>query len=182
MVTLAIVYFVRRIRAAKRAKLQLDSPQISSSFTAPLLSVTRPVSSWSQYSYVASPELDSSSSYESHTSSSLSPSSEGFHFPILSADGHLLPPAPASVGRAAPDGDLGNRPLPLSPADCHAHQISPPTSQWSQHTKHGYFPVVGLYPEDQYGLPLAQRATVYRSFSAEGEEITDGDVTDLRGR
>lgn len=50
-----------------------------------------------------SPSMSSSSYHDPHSpvpSSPYSVNSEVFHFPILSADGHLLPPAPASAARS----------------------------------------------------------------------------------
>ena len=46
-----------------------------------------------------------------------SPTLENFHFPILSADGHLLPPPPASSRQSFIDvNDSAERPLPSPPA------------------------------------------------------------------
>jgi hypothetical protein len=190
VITLAIIYIVRRLKAAKRARVQIDSPQMSTGFTAPLLTTSRPMPSRSgerEYSYISSPDMDSSSSHESHSASIYSPSSEGFHFPILSADGHLLPPAPASSRafiNSAQESDLGSRPLPLSPADCSSVYFSgpPKPSQWSVQSRHEYSPVVGIYPEGNYVAPQPQRAVFHRSFADEGEEIADADVTEWRGR
>ncbi|WOO83462.1 uncharacterized protein LOC62_05G006985 [Vanrija pseudolonga] len=47
------------------------------------------------------------------------PTSERFHFPLLSADGHLLPPAAASPRRSPEQDNSGfspHRPLPAPPA------------------------------------------------------------------
>lgn len=182
------------------------SPQMTSA-AAPLLSFSRPTlerawhstSSEPLYSPVSpsSSDYHDSASAHSHSSSSISsPNSDSFHFPILSADGHLLPPVPASSRSAhkeATEGDLGLRPLPLSPADQTASP-SPSLRQPDIQSKagaavRGYTPLpstlVGLYPQDeQWELKLnstaPQRATFYRSFSAEGEEMVDADVVDHR--
>lgn len=59
-----------------------------------------------------------SSSGHSHTSP-LSDQGSAFHFPLLSADGHLMPPVPASSRQQTwniSEGDLGSgRPLPNAP-------------------------------------------------------------------
>lgn len=49
----------------------------------------------------------------------MSDHSSQFAFPILSADGHLMPPLPASSRKSwnISEGDLGSRPLPLAPGE-----------------------------------------------------------------
>jgi hypothetical protein len=118
--------------------------------------------------YTTSPTAPPLSPYaDSHSSGSgsprTSPPSE-FHFPILSADGHLLPPAPASASASIHARDA-DRPLP-----------APPT------------PVVGLWPEHLSVRPDSPRsaastpklspglaylepqsAVFHRSFSSEGQ-------------
>ncbi|KAL1406064.1 hypothetical protein Q8F55_007747 [Vanrija albida] len=58
------------------------------------------------------------SSDGSHYSQPQSERSERFHFPLLSADGHLLPPAAASPRRSPEQSEVGfspYRPLPSPP-------------------------------------------------------------------
>lgn len=146
-----------------------------------------------------SPYADSyhSSPSSTHPHASPAPSSaETFHFPILSADGHLLPPAPASVRQVI--GPRDDRPLP-----------SPPAIEYSEHNDYAdpyapvtsSRPVVGLWPEHLsaapdrtpsrpesprsaastprlspglgYLQPQPQAAVYHRSFSSEGQYFGD---------
>lgn len=103
-----------------------------------------------------------SSSSSTHSNHSLySPVSENFHFPILSADGQLLPPVPASARRSwveASEVDIGARPLPSPPLE------APPTAATLHKTSQGFHlpaqsesagehrAIVGLYAEVPYDL------------------------------
>ncbi|ORY26277.1 hypothetical protein BCR39DRAFT_262765 [Naematelia encephala] len=125
---LAVVYIRKYLRSRQSAKVLRHLPERPMSMMGtPLISVnSRFASSLSSlrgdtanFPLSTSPaELDSGSS-DSHASSSLlSPSSENFHFPILSADGHLLPPPPASTRRSwlvVSEADASTRPLPSPP-------------------------------------------------------------------
>lgn len=80
-----------------------------------------PMSPISQESYHDSSSSSSSSSGHSHKSP-MSDNSSQFAFPLLSADGHLMPPLPASSRTSwnIQEGDLGaaaisTRPLPAAP-------------------------------------------------------------------
>lgn len=81
-----------------------------------------------------------------------SPNPENFHFPILSADGHLLPPAPASAARSELLSPVpSERPLPSPPMETSAAQYAA-----SFMPQRGYAPVsqadvVGLWPEQLHG-------------------------------
>ncbi|ODN74673.1 hypothetical protein L202_07009 [Cryptococcus amylolentus CBS 6039] len=70
-------------------------------------------------SYKSSSDAGSIRSYHSHPSSHSSHStrSELLYFPVLSADGHLLPPPPASARPAEHDYEEELRPLPSPPSD-----------------------------------------------------------------
>ena len=108
------------------------------------------------------PPSDESSSNESHSPSSpYSDGSEHFAFPILSADGHLLPPAPASrrsYNDANQAGDGSQRPLPSPPLVSTSPILSPrpltakrfsyqPARSRSPSPERGRRPLFGLYPE-----------------------------------
>ena len=99
-----------------------------SSLGTPLISSRAPFDTMSSSHHVPSrpplAPLSTQLSSRSHSSTSLesrsscSPSSENFHFPILSADGHLLPPPPASSRHSSSDAngsDSDGRPLPSPP-------------------------------------------------------------------
>ncbi len=186
------------------------SPNLMAS---PLVALVRPpISPLS----TSSSELRSNSSSSSGSHSLHSPNSENFHFPLLSADGHLLPPAPASSRRSWIDAsalDAMDRPLPspppvATPIFAPAPQtpkrwsyISPRESPSPERSDVG---VVGLYSgieimgDDSFELlrdeiveprrkkPLSptitrvsqpvgmyqpQKATFYRTLSAEGEDL-----------
>jgi hypothetical protein len=77
-----------------------------------------PVSEHSQYADSVSASGSSSSGHS--VKSPMSDHSSQFAFPILSADGHLMPPLPASSRKSwnISEGDLGSgRPLPLAPGE-----------------------------------------------------------------
>ncbi|WVR09172.1 hypothetical protein IAU60_006234 [Kwoniella sp. DSM 27419] len=140
-------WYKRRSRA-RRA--QLEAGPAMSSMGTPLIQQAGAFGTVSrQLSHPpASPLSSTSSSDSSHGAGSLysdsssprslySPSSEAFHFPILSADGHLLPPPPASSRRSIVEVnpfESDARPLPSAP-------LSPPvplhapvpkaSNQWS---------------------------------------------------
>ncbi|KAL7421179.1 hypothetical protein Q5752_004064 [Cryptotrichosporon argae] len=135
------------------------------------------------------PPLSPSSSSHSH-GNPYSPDPETFHFPVLSADGHLLPPVPASSRPVSPTA----RPLPsppqiyeqAQPRLVHAPTPHNPAARWSYraddelssgHSE--YVPVVGLYPthsaspsiEHVDEAPEPQSAVFHRSFSDEGQDL-----------
>jgi hypothetical protein len=128
-----------------------------------------------------SPYADSHSSHShsshSHSHGSQSLGSHGsrtpseFHFPILSADGHLLPPAPASA-RAIMGVEVNmDRPLPEPPAfsaPSSSPNYEPPGSDVEQ--TRGTSRLVGLWPET---LSLATRS--YAPY--ERTEVQDYDVS-----
>lgn len=104
-----------------------------------------------------------------------SPNPEKFHFPILSADGHLLPPAPASAARSAHliSPVLSERPLPSPPMEQASsfslRPISPgSTGSHGSSGSYGYAQigkdgpeVVGLWPDQGYGESDIGQANVY---------------------
>lgn len=129
------------------------------------------------------------------------PSSESFHFPVLSADGHLLPPPSpsATVGRSS-RYSVDTRPLPDAPLQFRTAGQSPRMDEPRRGA--GQSPVIGLFPseaalppmrdvrrsrgteyaavpivanspqlEQSWGLYQPQSATYHRSFSAEGEDM-----------
>ena len=138
----------KRIRTRSRAKAEQASEDMSqpmiSSFNQSRFSFQSPAAPSQAYQPTRppiSPALSSVSSYHDSNSGSGSSSSSGhshnspvsdqgsaFHFPLLSADGHLMPPVPAS-SRAQTwnisDGDLGaggagaGRPLPNAPGEAY---------------------------------------------------------------
>lgn len=130
LLVLAIIYLRRWLKTHNRdktSKVLTDRPM--SSLSTPLVSSIdqfpsshprsrspsihkrRPLSPLSNTS--SEMRTNSSSSSESHSTSS-----DNFHFPILSAEGHLLPPRPASSRHSwidATSTDSGERPLPTRP-------------------------------------------------------------------
>ncbi|WVW79194.1 hypothetical protein I302_101160 [Kwoniella bestiolae CBS 10118] len=202
-----------RSRAKDRASQLASEPKISSMGT-PLMSHAGSFASLSRQVSRAPPSpLSSDSSHFSSSSpgSPYSPNSENFHFPILSADGHLLPPPPASSRKSFVEpSSPGARPLPSAPGSMVPPLYAPvpkSTQQWSYRTpseeSHGY--PTGLYSgveirgngsveimRDEYGIETTnvrssptisrvdhsltghapQRATFYRSLSAEGDDLS----------
>ncbi|KAK8843416.1 hypothetical protein IAR55_007073 [Kwoniella newhampshirensis] len=144
LVILAGIYTRRWYRARdKSSQAKMDRPM--SSIGSPLIP-RRPQLSLSRQSSLqptsplsaSSSEMHGSDSGSSSASPSLyspySPNPENFHFPILSADGHLLPPPPASV-RSLVEVPIEpvTRPLPaapLSPAPLLA-PVPKTTQRWS---------------------------------------------------
>ncbi|WVQ81532.1 hypothetical protein IAT38_003656 [Cryptococcus sp. DSM 104549] len=110
----------------RKSRAQDKSFQTS---TRPMSSIGTPlIPHYAPYSpSLSSPYASSSASLHGPDSSSssssshapYSPNSENFHFPILSADGHLLPPPPASARRSVTEVDsyyTEERPLPPQPS------------------------------------------------------------------
>ncbi|KAK4686904.1 hypothetical protein P7C73_g3219, partial [Tremellales sp. Uapishka_1] len=169
------------------------------------------------------------SSTGSHSPNSLySPNPESFHFPILSADGHLLP-SPLASRRSWIDASeplaSGVRPLPSPPTDGDVEQANLPKTprKWDHQPTLGESPspervvrrsVVGLYSgidlrsggsleilRDDYDIDTArlgssptvtrvnglfemyrpQSATFHQTFSAEGEDISEIDISSEGG-
>ncbi|WWC91348.1 uncharacterized protein L201_006291 [Kwoniella dendrophila CBS 6074] len=142
-----------RSRAKERA-LQISSESKVSGMGTPLMQHAGSFASLSRQTSRAppSPISSDSSHFSSPTPGSpYSPTSEDFHFPILSADGHLLPPPPASSRKSPVEvNDYSTRPLPLAPATSAAPLYAPvpkSTQRWSYKTpseeSHGY--PTGLY-------------------------------------
>ncbi|WWC64159.1 uncharacterized protein I303_106767 [Kwoniella dejecticola CBS 10117] len=206
-----------RARAKDRASQLASEPKMSSMGT-PLMRHAGSFASLSrQTSRVpASPLSSDSSHFSSPTPGSpYSPNPENFHFPILSADGHLLPPPPASSRRSPVElADPSARPLPLAPSSTSSTAplyapVPKSTERWSYRTpsedSHANVYPAGLYSgveirrdgsveimRDDYGIETAnirssptisrvdhslsgyapQRATFYRSLSAEGDDLS----------
>ncbi|OCF72574.1 hypothetical protein I204_06956 [Kwoniella mangroviensis CBS 8886] len=151
--------YLRRLqksRAQDRA-MQISSEPKMSSMGTPLMRHAGSFASLSRQVSRAPPSPLSSDSHSSQFSSPnpgspYSPSSENFHFPILSADGHLLPPPPASSRKSPVElNSVGlDRPLPVAPASMAAPLYAPvpkSSQRWSYRTpsedSHGY--PAGLY-------------------------------------
>ncbi|WWC73221.1 uncharacterized protein I206_107187 [Kwoniella pini CBS 10737] len=213
---------IYRSRAKERAAQLAYEPKTSSMGT-PLMRhagsfASLPLSrQTSNVPVPVSPLLSSDSSHSTSSStnpgSPYSPNSENFHFPILSADGHLLPPPPASSRRSPIELiDPNARPLPLAPTSPNAPLYAPvpkSTERWSYRTpsedSHANLYPSGLYSgveirrdgsveimRDDFGIETAnmrssptisrvdhslngyapQRATFYRSLSAEGDDLS----------
>jgi hypothetical protein len=188
-----------------RPMSSLGTPLISSTFypSSPQ-TFTRPT--LARLVSAPSPEVPPSSQYHdsssdsSHSTTSgppLSPNTEDFHFPILSADGHLLPP-PITSRRSWIDASQipSDRPLP-SPPLAQPEVLSPipkTSKRWAYQPQDGLLSpeaIVGLYDgfdrdvgtgsinsssriitvEKQSSPHRPHTATLHRTFSAEGEEI-----------
>lgn len=148
MLTVGGILLYRRLRNQRRAKADAsdsaNTPMISSfnrlaaqstfsfhapnspmnTYQPPSSAVRPPPSPLSSYHDGSSGSASSSSSDHS-VKSPMSDHSSQFHFPLLSADGHLMPPAPASSRGSwyIAEGDLGSgagtagRPLPFAPGE-----------------------------------------------------------------
>lgn len=133
LLVLGVIYLKQwlKVRALEQASKVLSdrpmsclgTPLISSkglSASMTLMSETRPLPTRPPLSPLStnSSELRSDSSSSSGSHSPYSANSENFYFPILSAEGHLLPPPPTSSRRSwidARPSDLSERPLPTPP-------------------------------------------------------------------
>ncbi|WVQ93340.1 hypothetical protein IAU59_000408 [Kwoniella sp. CBS 9459] len=158
--------FVRRFlktRARERAS-RLSAEPAMSSMRTPLVYNAGAFGSVSRQSSQLPPSPLEASSSSFHDSGSglssppspvspYSPNSDNFHFPILSADGHLLPPPPASSRRSVEEHTLYDpyaRPLPPAP-DTAAPTLYAPipksTEKWSYHggSEESVSYPVGLY-------------------------------------
>lgn len=136
----------------------------------------------------------SQSSHSSH--SAYSPRPESLHFPILSANGQLLPRPPASsrnsyVEANDPFGPQRILPTPPPAQISEPRQLGRPVDQWQ------YVPEQTPSPERENfynsrhheptevlrddrtrayaGIPQPQAATYHRSLSAEGEDMSEPD-------
>jgi hypothetical protein len=189
----------------------LGTPLMGSSFASPFMA-SRPT-----LSRLISTTPSESHSYENHSSqghyssedshitpgSPFSPNPDDFHFPILSADGHLLPPPAASSRQSWIDASQTLiRPLPSPPlASSEIIQPIPKTpTRWSYQQERSPSPerVVGLYAgfdrdyetaslhssprmthvERPVSVYEPHRAMLYRSLSAEGEELVTDYISD----
>ncbi|OCF31362.1 hypothetical protein I316_06967 [Kwoniella heveanensis BCC8398] len=152
LLVLAGIYIRRFLKTRSRERAnQLSAEPAMSSMRTPLVYHASASASLSrQGSHLPSSPLESSSSSfhqqaESPVSSPpspgspYSPNSETFHFPILSADGHLLPPPPASSRRSVEEHTLYDpyaRPLPPAPSVAKPTLYAPvpkSTEKWSYH-------------------------------------------------
>ena len=132
LLILGAIYLRHWLKARSRTKLFEAAPDRPMSMLAtPLIpsetGFTRPLPVSSRKAappprpalvthYTGVSEQDSSSLYSHSSYSPYSPNPESFHFPILSADGHLLPPPPVSSHRSlGSQDDSGARPLPTAP-------------------------------------------------------------------
>lgn len=167
MLSVGAVLLYRRIRSKRRAKASasrdsMSTPMMSSfgrlnapstfSFHAPALNspqtsyqpITRPPASPLSSYHDGSSSGGSSSSGHS-VKSPMSEHSSAFHFPLLSKDGHLMPPVPASSW-SIHDGDLGGaggmaygaRPLPPAPGDEQYYEEQEQEYQYAQYTPDPY--------------------------------------------
>ncbi|WRT68920.1 uncharacterized protein IL334_005902 [Kwoniella shivajii] len=155
--------YLRRLykaRARDRASQLAVEPRTSSMGT-PLMRHAGSFASISRQTsrIPVSPMSSSSSSFHQNESmysgppspgSPYSPNPENFHFPILSADGHLLPPPPASSRQSFIEPTPSERPLPLAPAVPAVPLYAPvpkSSQQWSYRSpsedSHGH--PTGLY-------------------------------------
>ncbi|WWD21062.1 hypothetical protein CI109_105543 [Kwoniella shandongensis] len=142
LIVLAGIYTRRWYKSRDQtARATVDRPM--SSIGSPLIPRRPQLSLSCQSSYLPSSPLSGSSSDMTHGSDSssgtpslyspYSPNPENFHFPILSADGHLLPPAPASV-RSFVEVPIepAARPLPAAPlSTVLVAPIPKSTQRWS---------------------------------------------------
>lgn len=146
MLSVGAVVFIKKLRSRSRAKAekaQSDTTPMMTSFNQSRFSFHAPSSPQQAYQPPArpppSPLMGSEASYHDHGSSSsssssshssarspMSENSSQFHFPLLSADGHLMPPIPASSRQSwnITEGDLGSgRPLPSAPgSEAHGYE------------------------------------------------------------
>lgn len=102
----------------------------------------------------------------SHERSPALSSSESFHFPILSADGNLLPPMTTQGGQISRSPNLlsTQRPLPFAPASSSEADPYAATVEYSIPTYQGGAQY-GLYKEDLV-------SNYHRSFEARGEDTS----------
>ncbi|OXG78997.1 hypothetical protein C348_04132 [Cryptococcus neoformans Gb118] len=135
---------------AKSSMLSTKRPPISV-MSAPLITAIDPQSTTSLSLSPYSSESSSTSSCPSSPYSGYSQSSRTFHFPLLSADGHLLPAPPASVRQSVKElFPVDERPLPSPPQE-KLYLYSPP--QGSPH--HWTYEPLPNYPlpiGDEQGL------------------------------
>ncbi|WVF65694.1 hypothetical protein IAT40_000425 [Kwoniella sp. CBS 6097] len=166
LLVLAGIFARRSLRKRSRERAsQLSAEPAMSSMRTPLVHHAGTFASLSrQGSHVLPPSPSDSSSSSFHQSESAfssppspgspySPNSDNFHFPILSADGHLLPPPPASSRRSVEDHAMYDpyaRPLPSAPLATQTTLYAPipkSTEKWSYQggsNESGSYPI-GLY-------------------------------------
>lgn len=171
MIVLASIYVYRWRRSRNKEKSYAQEP-LMSSMASPLIPSPYQAGSgsFSRPLPVPPPAMspsmsDSSSSAGPPSPRSLySPESDRFHFPLLSADGHLLPPAPASSRRSwveVGSPSLDERPLPSPPAFFEPNVPQDlQKKRWSYRTEAvaPRSPVVGLYA----GVEIRGDGTVER--------------------
>lgn len=128
LVILAGIYARQYIKGkfeAKASTLSTKRPPMSA-MRAPLIIAIDPQSTTSLSLSPYSSESDATSSCPSSPYSGYCQSSHTFHFPLLSADGHLLPAPPASARQSVKELlPVDERPLP-SPPQAKLHLYSPP--------------------------------------------------------
>lgn len=166
---------VRTILRSRRnaARADLGSEPLMSSispmaFQAPTLQVSSILRGPPNTSHLPAHQPEPSSPLISDGSHERSPalsSSESFHFPILSADGNLLPPVTNRGGHLVRSPNLPyQRPLPFAPTVAAEADLYGSPSGYST-PNHRDGAEYGLFQED-----LA--ITYHRSFEAHGEDVS----------
>ncbi|KIR28309.1 hypothetical protein I307_03765 [Cryptococcus deuterogattii 99/473] len=153
LVVLAGIYarqYIKERIAAKGSMLSTKRPPISV-MSAPLITTFDPRSTMSPSLSPYSSESDSTSSCPSSPYSDYCQSTKTFHFPLLSADGHLLPAPPASARQSVKEHfPAGDRPLPSPPQaklDLYSFPLESP-HHWTYESLPSYSSPIG----DEQGI------------------------------